>query len=89
MLGLMLLVWGGSWLNASRIAFFAVFNPLRPGAEKVIAPLIKEARIFLNRLGETVAYENVVKTLDEGKNVAKKLLSKDPDVFCGVRHWWN
>jgi len=69
-------------MNASRIAFFAVFNPLRPGAEKVIAPLIKEARVFLNRLGETIAHENVVKTLDEGKNVARKLLSKDPDVFA-------
>ena len=37
-------------MNASRIAFFAVFKPLRLGAEKMIAPLIKEARVFLNRL---------------------------------------
>jgi L-fucose isomerase-like protein len=69
-------------MNASRIAFFAAFNPLRPGAEKMIAPLIREARVFLNRLGETIAYENVVKTLDEGKSVARKLLSKNPDVFA-------
>lgn len=68
-------------MNASRIAFFAAFNPLRPGAEKMIAPLIKEARVFLSRLGETGAYENLVKTLDEGKSAARKLLSKDPDVF--------
>jgi len=69
-------------MNASRIAFFAAFKPLRPGAEKMIAPLIKEARVFLNRLGETIGYENVVKTIDEGKSVARKLLSKDPDVFA-------
>jgi len=69
-------------MNASRIAFFAVFKPLRLGAEKMIAPLIKEARGFLNRLGETVAYEKVVKTLDEGKSVARELLSKNPDVFA-------
>jgi L-fucose isomerase-like protein len=66
----------------SRIAFFAVFNPLRPGAEKTIALLVKEARVFLDRLGETVAHEKLVKTLDEGKRVASKLLSKNPDVFA-------
>ncbi|MDH5419347.1 MAG: hypothetical protein OEY47_02750 [Candidatus Bathyarchaeota archaeon] len=69
-------------MNASRIAFFAAFKPLRPGAEKMIAPLIKEARAFLNRLGEKVAYEDVVKTLDEGKNVSRELLAKNPDVFA-------
>ncbi len=68
-------------MNASRIAFFAASKPLRPGAEKMIAPLISEARVFLGRLGETIAYENIVKTIDEGKSVAKELLSKDPDVF--------
>ncbi len=69
-------------MNASRIAFFAAFKPLRSGAEKIVAPLIKEARVFLSRLGETVAYEDVVKTLDEGKNVARELLTKNPDVFA-------
>ena len=69
-------------MNASRIAFFAAFKPLRSGAEKMIAPLIKEAMALLNRLGETVAYEDVVKTLDEGKNVVRRLLAKNPDVFA-------
>ncbi len=69
-------------MSVTRIAFFAAFNPLGPGAEKVIAPLIKEARAFLNRFGETFAYENLVKTVDEGKNVARKLLSKNPDFFA-------
>lgn len=39
-------------MNASRIAFFAAFKPLRLGAEKMMAPSIKEARVFLNRLGK-------------------------------------
>jgi len=69
-------------MKESRIAFFAAFKPLKPGAEKMIAPLIKEAKVFLNKFGETIAYENVVKTLDEGKRVVGKLLSKNPDVFA-------
>ena len=67
-------------MTTSRIAFFTAFKPLKSGAEKRIAPSINEARAFLNRLGETVVHENVVKTIDEGKSVAKELLSKNPDV---------
>jgi L-fucose isomerase-like protein len=69
-------------MSRSRIAFFAAFKPLRPKAEKIVSPLIKEARVFLNRLGETVAYEDVVKTLDEGKTVVRMLLAKNPDAFA-------
>ncbi len=69
-------------MKESRIAFFTVFKPLKPGAEKIVAPLIQEARVFLNKLGETVAYENVVKTLDEGKRVVRKLLIEHPDIFA-------
>ena len=68
-------------MNVSRIAFFTAFKPLKSGAEETMAPSIKKARAFLNRLGETVAYEKVVKTIDEGKSVAKELLLKNPDVF--------
>jgi len=69
-------------MNTTRIAFLVVLKPLRPRAEKIIAPLIKEARVFLDKLGETIAHETVVKTLDEGKSVVKELLSKNPDVFA-------
>ena len=69
-------------MNTTRIAFLVVLKALRPGAEEMIAPLIKEARVFLDKLGETVAHETVVKTLDEGKSVVRGLLSKDPDVFA-------
>ena len=69
-------------MNTTRIAFLVVLKPLRPRAEKIMAPLIKEARVFLDKLGETVAHETVVKTLDEGKSLVKELLSKNPDVFA-------
>ncbi|UCH32563.1 MAG: hypothetical protein JSV05_04065, partial [Candidatus Bathyarchaeota archaeon] len=69
-------------MKESRIAFFTAFKPLKPGAEKIVAPFIEGTKVFLNKLGETVVYENVVKTLDEGKRVVRKLLIEHPDVFA-------
>ncbi len=69
-------------MNATRIAFFAAFKPLRPGAERIVAPLIEESRVFLSKLGELLAYETIVTTLDEGQSAVEELLSKNPDVFA-------
>jgi len=68
-------------MNATRIAFFTAFKPLKPGAEEIVAPFIKASRVFLDKLGELLAYEPMVTTPDEGQKAVKELLSKSPDVF--------
>ena len=64
-----------------KIAFFAAFRPLRPGAEEIVAPLIKEAKALLAELGELLTLEPMVTTVEEGEKAVSELLSKGPDVF--------
>ncbi len=69
-------------MNATRIAFFTAFRPLRPGAEEIVAPLIEETRAFLAEWGQLLAFEPLVTTVEEGEKAVKELLAKGPHVFA-------
>jgi len=69
-------------MNVPRIAFFAAFRPLRPGAEEMVASLIAETRAFLAERGQLLAFEPLVTTVEEGEKAVKELLAKGPDVFA-------
>ncbi len=69
-------------MNATRIAFFTAFRPLRPGAEEIVAPLIEETRAFLAEWGQLLAFEPLVTTVEEGQQAVEELLSKNPDIFA-------
>ena len=68
-------------MNATRIAFFTAFRPLRPGAEEIVAPFIEETKGFLAGLGDLLTYDALVTSPEEGRDAVRDLLPQAPDAF--------
>jgi len=64
-----------------RIAFLAAFRILRPGAEEIVMPLIREAKKAISKLGELLSWEPVLTTPQEGRKAVNELLTQEPDIF--------
>ena len=68
-------------MNATRIAFFTAYRPLRPGAEEIVAPFIEETKGFLAGLGDLLTYDALITSPEEGRDAVRDLLPQAPDAF--------